>query len=184
MCIRDSTYTGPTTTFAVTMPSADIIFASRSAADQYNGVSYLVFYTISVPGVKTIDSFVRVVVSSPDKTVKNHNPAIASVAMNNEPITTGISIPVSITQFRVTTQPESSETYSFMHQDNGISVHTEELITTWFVSDGELDFTRTVGNVDNEWAPPSSMPAVRGMVLIVVTRDERGGTTYRKVELN
>jgi len=178
------TYTGPVPSFSLIMPTADAIFASRRAADQYNGVAYLVFYSISVPGGPSVDSFLRVIVSSSDKTQKNRNPVITSVDLNDSPISGLAPIPVAPSNFRVTTPPGSAETFEIIQKDGSLTTQTEELINTWFIADGTLDFSRTIGSSENSWTPPKSRPTNRGMVMLVVTRDGRGGAAFQKVELN
>ena len=166
------------------MPDAATIFASRSSADQYNGVAYLVFYSISVPNGPSINSFLRVIVSSSDKAQKNQNPAIMSVDLNDNPIAGTFPMPASAADFRATFPASSEEAYQVMQHDGSVTTHTEEMITTWFISDGEFDFTRTLGNSENSWSPPAAKPANRGVVLLVVTRDERGGAAFQKIEMN
>ena len=179
-----TTYTGPVPSFSLTMPDAATMFASRSAADQYNGVAYLVFYSISVPNGPSVNSFLRVIVSSVDKAQKNQNPVITSVDLNDDPIPGALPMPVSAANFRVTFPASSTDTYQVMHHDGSLTTHTEEMVTTWFISDGEFDFTRTLGSSENSWSPPKAKPADRGLVLLVVTRDERGGAAFQKLEMN
>ena len=178
------TYTGPVTTFSLTMPDEATILGSRSTTDQFNGVAYLVFYTISVPNGPAVNSFLRVIVSSPTKTQKNQNPVITSVDLNDSPVPGVISMPSSAVNFRVTSPPSSLETYQVMQVDGTMTPQTEELINTWFISDGEFDFSRTIGNSENSWSPPGSRPSNRGSVLIVVTRDGRGGAAFQKIEMD
>jgi hypothetical protein len=177
------TYTGPVSTFTLTMPAAEAIFANRSAADQYNGVAYLVFYSISTTDGSRVDSFLRVNITSSAKTQKNQNPIITSVDLSDSPTTSIISMPTTTLDFRVTSPASSAETYQTMRNDGSFVTHTEDLITTWFISDGEFDFTRTIGNSENAWGPPQPKPANRGIVMLVVTRDERGGQTFQKIEM-
>jgi len=108
------TYTGSVASFSLTMPDAATMFAYRSAADQYNGVAYLVFYRISIVNGPSVDSFLRVIVTPGSKTQKNQNPAVTSVDVNNIPITGIIPMPGSGAHFRVTAPAGSSETYQFM----------------------------------------------------------------------
>jgi hypothetical protein len=178
------TYTGPVPSFSLTMPDAGTIFAGRSSTDQYNGVAYLVFYTISAPDGPSVKSFLRVIVSAGDKPQKNQNPAISSVDLKDIPITGMFSLPGAAADFRVTFPASSAETYQSMRRDGSLTTHTEEMITTWFVSDGEFDFSRTIGASENTWTPPKAGPEGRGVVLVVVTRDERGGAAFQKIEMN
>ena len=179
------TYTGPVTSFFLTMPDANTIFANRSPADQYNGVIYLVQYNISVPNGPAINSFLRVFVSdATTKTQKNQNPSITSVDLNDSPIPDTIQMPASASNFRVISPASSSETYQVMQNDGSFLTRTEEMLNTWFVSDGEFDFSRTTGSTENLWTPPGAKPSNRGMVILVVTRDGRGGSVFQKIEMN
>jgi hypothetical protein len=93
-------------------------------------------------------------------------------------------MPTSDSNFRVISPASSSETYQVMQNDGSFLTRTEEMLNTWFVSDGEFDFSRTTGSTENLWTPPGSKPSNRGMVILVVTRDGRGGSTFRKIEMN
>lgn len=178
------TYTDVVTSFTLTMPEANTMFANRSAADQYNGVIYLVQYNISVPNGPAVNSFLTLLVSSPTKTQKNQNPSIASVDLNDIPVPASITMPTSASNFRVTFPASSTETYQVMQNDGSFLTYTEEMLDTWFVSDGSFDYSRTTGSDENLWTPPGSKPAGRGIVLLVVTRDGRGGTAFQKIEMN
>lgn len=179
------TYTGPVTPFSLTMPDAATIFALRSPADRYNGVIYLVQYNISIPNGPSINSFLRIFVSDPTKLQKNQDPTIASVDLNDSPILSSlIPMPTSASNFRVTTPLISLETYSVMQYDGSFLTRTEEMLNTWFISDGSIDYSRTIGNAENLWTPPGSKPAGRGMVFLVVTRDGRVGAAFHKIEMN
>jgi hypothetical protein len=178
------TYTDMVTSFPLTMPDESTMFAGRSLADQYNGVIYLVQYNISVPNGPAINSFLRVFVSTTAKPQKNQNPSIASVDLNDSPVPASITMPASPSNFRVTFPASSTETYQVMQNDGSFLTRTEEMLDTWFVSDGTFDYSRTTGSAENLWTPPGSKPAGRGIVLVVVTRDGRGGATFQKIEMN
>jgi hypothetical protein len=178
------TYTGPVASFSLTVPDAAVVFANRSPVDLYNGVAYLVFYSISVPGGPSIDSFLRVFITPVDKSPKNRNPEITSIDLEDVPLTGTAPMPTSSANFRATSPAASSETYRVMQRDGSFTTRTEELVNTWFVSDGTFDFIRTIGNSENSWTPPEAKPAGRGMVILVVTRDGRGGAAVQKIEMN
>jgi len=181
---NNNTYTGPVASFSLTMPDDTRMFANRSAADQYNGVAYLVFYSISIPDGPAVNSFLRVIVSTSSKTQKNQNPVITSVDLNDVPITGEFPMPGSTAPFRVIDPTSSAETYQILTRDGSFTTHNEELITTWFVTDGLFDSSRTIGNSENSWKPPASKPVNRGIAILVVTRDGRGGSAYQKIEMN
>ena len=178
------TYTGPVMPFSLTMPDANTLFANRSVVDQYNGVIYLVQYNISIPDGPAINAFLRVFVSTTAKAQKNLNPSIASVDLNDSPIPDTIPMPASDSNFRAISPASSSETYQVMQFDGSLLTRTEEMLNTWFVSDGEFDFSRTIGSIENLWTPPGSKPTSRGVVILVITRDGRGGSAFQKIEMN
>jgi hypothetical protein len=178
------TYTGPVTPFTLTMPDANTILGNRNAVDQYNGVIYLVQYNISIPNGPAINSFLRVFVSAATKTPKNQNPSITSVDLNDSPILSStIPMPTSASNFRVISPVSSSETYQFMQYDGSFLTRSEEMLNTWFISDGAIDYSRTIGSTENLWTP-GPKPSSRGMVILVVTRDGRGGSVFQKIEMN
>jgi hypothetical protein len=180
-----STYTGPVAAFSVVMPSDTAIFAGRNAADQYNGVSYLVLYQISTAdGAETVQSFLRVKVSSAAKTQKNANPNIVSVDRDGSPVSGVFSIPSSLSVFKISAAAGAAESYSKMNRDGSLINAAEELVDTWFISDGLFEYQRTLSQTANSWAPPASKPSGRGAVIVVVTRDGRGGAAFQKVEMN
>ena len=177
------TYTGPIASFTLTMPDAGVIFAGRSVVDQHNGVIYLVQYDISVPNGPAIRSFLRIMVSSTSKMPKNQNPSITSIDQGETPVLDSIPLPGASVDFRVTSPAGSSETYQIMNRDGTMTTRTEDLINTWFISDGTIDFSRTIGNSTNTWNPPDARPVNRGLVFLVVTRDGRGGAAFKKFEM-
>lgn len=178
------TYTGPVAPFSLTMPDETTMFAGRSVMEQYNGVVYLVQYNISIPNGPAINSFLRVFVSTPAKTQKNQNPTITSVDINDTPVPALITMPASASNVRVVSPASSSETYQVMQFDGSLLTLTEQMLNTFFVSDGTLDFSRTIGTAEDLWTPPGSRPVGRGLVLFVVTRDGRGGAAFQQVEMN
>jgi hypothetical protein len=162
------------------------MFAGRSPADRYNGVIYLVQYNIWITNGPAINSFLRVFVSdAATKTQKNQNPLITSVDLNDSPILSStIPMPAAASTLRVISSASSAETYQVMQYDGSFLTRTEEMLNTWFISDGAIEYSRTVGNTGNLWTPPGSKPAGRGVVLLVVTRDGRGGAAFQKIEMN
>jgi hypothetical protein len=125
-----------------------------------------------------------VFITPPDKSLKNGNPEITSIDLNDIPLSGVVPAPTSSANFRATSSAGSTETFQVMQRDGSFTTRTEELVNTWFVSDGTFDFIRTTGNSENSWTPPETKPAGRGMVILVVTRDGRGGAAVRKIEMN
>jgi hypothetical protein len=181
----DSTYTDLVSSFTLTMPDQITMFAGRNEIDKENGVIYLVQYNIRIENGPAINSFLRVFVSNTAKTPKNQNPLIASVDLNDNPLSSATSsIPMpGVSNFRVVSPPSSSETYTVIQPDGSVLIHTEEMLNTWFVTDGEFDYSRTTGSAENKWSPPGAKPSGRNPVIVVVTRDGRGGSTFKKIEM-
>ena len=180
-----STYTGSVASFSIPASVTANILLGRNAAQQYNGVAYLVFYELSVPGTATsVTAFVRVIVTSTLKTIKNLNPVITSMDMNDIAVGTNTSLPVGATNFRITAPDSSAENYFVQQKDGSQTAAQEQLVTTWFISLGSFDFYRTIANGENSWAPPASLPVGHGVVILAVTRDGRGGAAFQKVEFN
>ena len=177
------TYTGAVTGFSVTMPVQGTVFAGRSTADQFNGVPYLIFYVLSVPGGPTVTTVKRVVISAVAKTPKNLNPVITSVDLNDNPAAASIATPLVHVNFRVSSPASSVENFQVQMPNGTFSPATETLVNTWFVSDAAFQYYRTVGNGENPWSPPT-LPTTRGMVILVVTRDGRGGEAFQKIDLD
>jgi hypothetical protein len=178
------TYTGAVPSFPITLPSTSAIFGSASPVQQFNGIAYLVFYNLSAPGGVSINSFVRVIVSASSKTQKNNNPTITSVNFNDAPVSSPVVTPTAVANLSVINPPASAETYQTMSPTGTLSTQTETLVSTWFISDGSTQFQRTTGNGENPWTPPGAVPSTRGLVIVVVTRDERNGAVFQKIELN
>jgi len=180
-----NTYTDAVSPFSVTVPDAATIFASASAVQQYNGIAYLVFYTLSVPGGgASVSSYVRVMVTATTKVTKNANPTITSVNLADSPIASPITMPIVAENLSVMSPVGATETYQVMRPPGSLSTMTENLVSTWFISDGTTQFQRTLGISENLWTPPDIKPTTRGLVIMVVTRDGRGGAVYQKIEMN
>jgi hypothetical protein len=99
-------------------------------------------------------------------------------------MTSPCTAPTSPVNFSVTLPASAAETYLVQQADGTQVSQTELLTTTWFVTDGGMDFYRTdAGGVDL-WTPPGSKPATRGMAVIAVTRDGRGGVATQLIQLH
>ena len=69
----NSTYTGLAPTVTVNVPASPTNYAAATTVEQYNGVAYLVFYTLSASDGTSVTAFKRIMVSSPSKVTKNLN---------------------------------------------------------------------------------------------------------------
>lgn len=177
------TNTGIAPEFTVPLPDASI-FNGVSSDAQYNGVPYLIFYTISAADGTSVQSFRRILISPTTKTTKNANPTITSVTSNGTALdaTNPVTLPTSGVDLSVTYPDASVETYQVMAADGSLQSQTEFLTATWFYSDGSLDKFRTFGTDTNHWNPPSAAPTGRGAIFAVVLRDARGGEDFQLIE--
>jgi hypothetical protein len=161
--------TGSANTFSVTVPSG--ILTARSAVDRYNGVYYLVTYKIQSADGASVQSFKRIVVSEPSKSTKNSNPSLAGILGNGSAL---VSFPSGDIDLSAQIGPGSQESYDVLKSDLSSTTRNEEMIVTWFISQGELNYFRTVLDGKTNWKPGAA-PAIGGPVVVGVLRDSRGG---------
>ncbi|MFZ4405386.1 MAG: hypothetical protein ACOYOK_14905, partial [Pseudobdellovibrionaceae bacterium] len=81
-----NTYTATANTFAVTVPST--ILVGRATVDSYNGVNYIVLYSVTNSTGTTVKSFKRIVVSLSSKTSKNSNPSLSQILSSGVAVST------------------------------------------------------------------------------------------------
>ncbi len=179
----NGTFTGSAPTFTVNVPSSPSNYASANANSQYNGVPYLVFYTLTSTDGTSVTAFKRIIVSSPAKSSKNQNPVISSLTANGAPLT-AVNTFTSVLQNLSIAFSVSPEIYNYMNPDASIASQAEIYTTSWFYSDGSDEFTRTTNTDPNQWTPPAAHPTGRASVLVVITRDSRDGEDFQKYEFN
>ncbi|MBC7692351.1 MAG: hypothetical protein H7222_11360 [Methylotenera sp.] len=173
-------YTGIAPTFTVVTPAAQIIFLKRADTEQYNGVAYLVTYTVSSSDGQKDRAFRRIVVST--RPFQNVNPVLSRILASGEELTTALPpANVSISPDVTTTSPED---YQVKDSNGVLQSRKEQITTSWLASDGALNRSRTVSPDLNDYTPPTAKPAGRGVILIGVTRDDRGGESVKKLVLN
>lgn len=143
--------------------------AAYSPTLQHNGVAYLITVQ-AVRGSDSVKSFRRVLLST--KT-PNQNPILSDILGAGASLA---ALPLSKTNlsFSITGSPES---YEFKTTEGDLKALTEVFETTWFVSDGDLEVSRTFINETTEWTPPSAAPIGRSVVVVGVLRDRRGGVS-------
>ncbi|MBI3557125.1 MAG: hypothetical protein HY074_12750 [Deltaproteobacteria bacterium] len=170
-----------TSTIAVTLPAS--VFTNASAIQQAIGVPYLFVYKLIAADGATVTAFKRVLVS-----VK---PALGAVANQNPSITAIMSGGSAYTMLgtdKVFLSPlfgaNSAETFVAIQGDGSTVQQTEQLITTWFISDGSVDSFRTLSTDAVGFVPPTSPPPNgRHTVILPVVRDGRGGEAFFKQAL-
>ncbi len=172
-------FTGTATSFSVTVPASSVIFALRRGQDQFNGISYLVTYQVTNTAGLTVKSFKRLVVSTRESSAKNKNPITSDILGDGLAFTSVLPLgqPISIApSFGLV----GAESYVVQLADGTQSSRTEELLTTWFITDGELKVFRTTGADSNILTTPGAQPIARDAFLLALTRDGRGGLSVIK----
>lgn len=161
-------YTGLATQ-AVTVNVPAQIFTGRNARDRNNGVSMLVIFRFDVDG-RSLTAFRRV--TATERTQKNTNPTIQEVrlnggAINGKPAKDGA----------LTIATSGPETYPVVNIDGSTEDRRENLEAAWYVSKGRLD--RPKADV-SETVTYKDEPPSEAMVIVVIVRDERGGTAIER----
>ena len=174
-------YTGAATAVTFTTPASSVIFSQVSAVDQFNGISYLVFYTLSAPGANSVVAFKRVKVST--NPVKNTNPPLPDILSNGVALGAVASLPSSLITLSADLSATTlAKTYQQEQPDGSFETQSAVFTTTWFYSDGSMQYFRTNATDGNQWTPPASQPTGRNAVILAVTRDGIGGESFVKVE--
>ena len=160
------------------MPIDAVIFSGRSAQEIFNGVSYLVQYTLTNNLGKSVSAVKRIIVSESAKTSKNANPVTSDIFANGVTMT---SLSLSaVLKLSTDLNLTSAENYIFKNTKLEPAYLSEKLTTTWFVTDGETKFYRSSGVDTNEFTGPEQTPIGRSFYLLAITRDDRGGLSFVK----
>ena len=181
---NSTSYTGTAPQVTIKIPKT--ILTARTPADQYNGVAYLVIYTLTATDTagtaETLTSIKRIIASSPSKTLKNTNPVLTGALADSQGFQTYLNaLTYGPSPAPVTLTPQfaqgSTETYSLLKNDGSYLSRAETLTTTWFYGDGTLKRFRTSAEDANTYTPPNEAPsgAHTELLFYVVTRDGRGG---------
>ncbi|MES2803143.1 MAG: hypothetical protein V4654_11665 [Bdellovibrionota bacterium] len=171
-------WTGLADSFTVSVPSDTVLFAGRSAQEKYNGLSYLIEYILTNDRGQSTKSLKRILVSESSKTTKNQNPVVTDVLADGVSMS---SLSFGSEQSLSTNLSMGSfEPYSVKLSDGSLESRTEQITTTWFITDGETKYYRSVGTSSNPFTNPSGAPSGRSFYLLAVTRDDRGGVSVVK----
>lgn len=165
-------YSGAVNTISFTLPVSTVIFAGQSSQAQYNGVNYLLTYTLKASDGTQVSSFKRIVVST--RTLLNSNPTITDIQKSGASFTSWIS---GSSNLAPTISAGSAESYTYYDSQNLLSTARESLLVSWFTNAGEFESIRTLSTATNLLTPSSSAPSSGHQTLIVVGRDMRGGET-------
>jgi hypothetical protein len=172
-------FTGAATAFNVTVPASAVIFNQRTTQDQYNGLSYLVSYTVHNSRGDSVQSFRRIIVSTRAAADKNHNPILNDVLANGVALSTTLPAGQSLS-LTPSFGAIVAESYPVQTDSGSYRTDQEEVLTSWFATDGHLKYYRSVSQDENPYTAPDSLPTGRDVLLIAVTRDGRGGMAYKR----
>lgn len=174
-------FTGAAEPITAIIPTDAIIFNQRSEVDKYNGIGYLIEYTISNTRGQNVSTIKRILVSNKTSVEKNLNPVVdqlqadgTGLGNNDFPLNGKFTINMLFS-------PSSFQVYSLKKDDGSTENKSEELTTTWFITDGTLKYFRSTNQNTNEYEAPATAPTTRKSFLISISRDSRGGATYKRI---
>jgi len=181
------TLTAPHYTEVVSLPAVNVddyltaeTFASFAESLRYNGLSILVVYRIVASDGQSVQSSKSIRVSEGTKTVKNQNPSIAALQLDQQVLSAFPALGGSLT-LEVNANEPTSE-YTVQSATGAVVTLQEELAVTWFVSEGDLKVTRSVAASNlssNEFTAAAEGEAKEAKTLVAVVRDGRGGSDVR-----
>lgn len=174
-------WTGSADSFTFNVPIDTVIFANQTDAQKYNGVNYLVEYTLENSSGEKIQSFKRIVVSESAKTTKNLNPVVSDifsegVSMTTLPVGQKVNLSTNVSS-------ASAEAYQLKNSTGILTDRTEVITVTWMITDGKTQYYRSeIGQV-NQYTAPDASPTGRSAYVFAVVRDDRGGVTVVRKKL-
>jgi hypothetical protein len=175
-------WTGVTDAASFTLPLEAVIFNQRSDQDKYNGVNYIIEYTLHSPSGVNITAIKRIAVTEASKINKNLNPTFTDIFANNVSM---VNLPVgAVVNLSSDLTNASAENYSIKDNQGNLKNYTEDLTITWFITDGETKYYRSLVGDVNEYTGPGTAPTARSAYILAVARDDRGGVVVIKKKLN
>lgn len=171
-------FTGAANSFSFTVPDSTQMLTPFPTYQRYNGVSYIIQYDLSNTRGDKVRAIKRILVTDTSKTPKNNNPIINNVLFNDSAVTTTMPLAQSVTT-TLSIDSNSKETYQRMTSSGEFQSLTEELVTTWFITDGTMKYMRTIDSTPNTFDTPGIDPTTHPYFIIAITRDGRGGVGYR-----
>lgn len=150
----------------VTVP-ADILIG-RDSRDQFNGVGYIVIFSLTVGGTN-YTAFKRIIATN--RGSLNTNPLGSTLLVNG---LTPLQAPIDGDELSVTTS--LPENYDLINVDGTQEARTEKFQVAWYTSSGEFSSSKT--NVDETVEYTGD---TESSLTLAVIRDERGGLDFVKV---
>jgi hypothetical protein len=130
--------------------------------EKVTGRVYLIEYSVRVDGTQILNAFSRLrVTDAVLKPTKNQNPILQDLLYESS----------SLTVRPTNLKGALSVSFDSSSLDTG-----ETLLTSYFVSRGEIDFSRTLGTQFTSWElTQSELDNQDKLTVIAIGRDERGG---------
>jgi hypothetical protein len=165
-------WTGAETSFNVNIPAVAPEFSLRSTQAQFNGISYLIeFELIRNDGLR-VKAFRRLVVST--NATKNANPAAPNPLLNGASL---IALPLSEVTLVGAVNTSSVQNYLYYTDSGELKSRNEDVIVSWFASDGTFKPGVSDINASVKFKGPSAAPSGRTAVFVLIARDNRGGVS-------
>lgn len=164
-------YTAATNTVTFTIPTD--VLNGKTTIEQYNGVPYIFVYNIRASDGTQLRSFKRIIVSVKPSNLRNTNPSINNMYADTAVLS---SLPGSRVSLSVQYPDSSVESYTGLSSDGTVGTQTEKMITTWFVSEGSIQYYRTLDTQTNGYE--ISFRPDKPVLIIAVLRDDRGGESF------
>lgn len=170
-------YTGRAPSFTTgAISAAFLTVLGLSTQGQFNGWNLLVTYKVTAADGEVVQSYKRILVST--RGTPNTNPAAPTLSNGSSTLT---SLPGSVATLYATGIASSAESFQVYDSQNNLNTSVETLTTTWFYSEGEFQYFRTVSEAGNVYTPPTVGPTGRGILSVLVTRDSRGGESVTRI---
>jgi hypothetical protein len=167
----DTRRTGTAPTFTVTPPAT--ILDGRSPIEQFNGVPYLVTYTLTA-GTETETSFRRVVVSTRGASDRNTNPDISGASVDGVSLN---AVPTVAASVRPEVAAGAEQSYVALNSSGSPVSQSEAVSISWYLSLGTFQSSRTDLDDLLGFTPPTET-STNPSFFILVIRDDRGGVDF------
>jgi len=168
-------FTGAAPSFSVTIPTT--ILDNRSASEKNNGVAYLVFYSVrAADGTTLLTSYKSIWAST--RSVKNTSPTLSGVKVDGG---APGALPTAKANLSAVFTGDPKESYVSLDRFGVERTREENVVTSWYISEGTLEDPRSYLEEAVEWTPPAAPLADRRSIVVAVTRDGRGGESFQIV---